>query len=70
MARTTKSGRRKTGPRRFEVGEIVGVCEGPFASFRGTVKEVDEDQGLVRLAVLIYGRTAPAELEFGQVGKL
>jgi transcriptional antiterminator NusG len=59
-----------SGPVLFDVGEIVSVREGPFASFRGTVKEVDEGRGLLRLAALMYGRTAPVELEFGQVEKL
>jgi transcription termination/antitermination protein NusG len=54
----------------FEIGDAVRVCDGPFASFRGTVEEVDDDHARVKVAVLMYGRRAPAELEFGQVEKL
>ena len=54
----------------FERGDIVRVSSGPFTSFNGVVEEVDEDQSRLRLEVTIYGRTAPVELEFGQVQKL
>jgi transcription termination/antitermination protein NusG len=54
----------------FAIGDEVRVCDGPFASFRGTVQEVDDDRARVNVAVLIYGCRAPAELEFGQVEKL
>jgi transcription termination/antitermination protein NusG len=54
----------------FEVGEIIRVSKGPFASFRATVNEVNEEHSRLGVAVLIFGRIAPIELEFGEVEKL
>jgi transcriptional antiterminator NusG len=70
ILRRLESGVDKPKPKTlFEPGEVVRVVEGPFADFNGVVEEVDYGKSRVKVAVLIFGRSTPVELEFGQVEK-
>ncbi len=66
MRTTTDAPRPKT---LFEPGEVVRVNDGPFADFNGTVEEVNYEKSRLRVAVMIFGRSTPVELEFTQVEK-
>ena len=70
ILRQVQEGVEKPRPKvLFEPGQMVRVVDGPFNDFNGVVEEVNYDKSRVRVAVLIFGRSTPVELEFGQVEK-
>lgn len=69
LNRVTESVEKPRPKTLFEPGESVRVKEGPFADFQGVVEEVNYEKNRLRVAVLIFGRSTPVDLEFGQVEK-
>ena len=70
ILRRVQDGADKPKPKvLFEPGEMVRVIDGPFNDFNGVVEEVNYEKSRLRVAVLIFGRSTPVELEFGQVEK-
>ena len=70
ITRRMEEGAEKPRPKvQFEVGETVRVVDGPFLNFSGIVEDVKPDKGKLRVAVTIFGRATPVELEFIQVEK-
>lgn len=55
---------------KFSVGEAVKIIDGPFADFLGSVEEIDEAKGKVKVLVSIFGRETPVELDFLQISKI
>jgi len=70
IMRQMQAGVEKPRPKvLFEVGELVRVKEGPFTDFNGSVEDVNYDKNKICVAVTIFGRSTPVELDFGQVEK-
>lgn len=69
MDRVQESGEKPKPKFLFEPGEMVRVTDGPFNDFNGVVEEVDFEKSKLKVSVMIFGRSTPVELEFGQVEK-
>lgn len=69
LRRVADSGDKPKPKTLFEPGEMVRVTDGPFADFSGVVEEVNYEKSRIQVAVTIFGRSTPVELEFSQVEK-
>jgi transcription termination/antitermination protein NusG len=70
IARQMEVGAEKVVPKvKFSIGESVMVIDGPFSNFNGTVEEINQEKGKVKVLVSIFGRPTPVELDFVQVDK-
>lgn len=69
LNRIQQSGEQPRPKTLFEPGEVVRVTDGPFADFNGVVEEVNYEKSRLHVAVMIFGRSTPVELEFNQVEK-
>lgn len=69
LQRVEESGDKPRPKTMFEPGEMVRVVDGPFNDFNGVVEEVNYEKSRLQVAVLIFGRSTPVELDFGQVEK-
>ncbi len=70
VTRQMEAGAEKaTAKVKFSVGENVTVIDGPFSNFNGTVEEINQEKGKVKVSVSIFGRPTPVELDFVQVEK-
>lgn len=70
VAKQMEQGAEKVTPKvKFSIGESVTVVDGPFSNFNGTVEEINQEKGKVKVLVSIFGRPTPVELDFVQVEK-